>query len=555
MGITRRDAIKLGLAAGGSLLSPLSFPEAAAALAEKPVTLADLCGPLPKFQDFQRPPELQPTRSTNGTDYYEITLKKGKKKFFLGNQEAEIWGYEGITPGPTIRQRAGRESKITFTNRLGDDDHGKEISSVVHLHGMESLPYYDGYALDCIPPDYFKEYVYPNPFRGTLWYHDHTIDKTSRNVHMGLAGMYIVESDDELGLKLPQGEYDVPLILQDQKLPLNQQLHHAQSNSFYGDVISVNGVAWPEMAVERRKYRFRILNASVSRTFRLSLSQSCEGQTVGDVMTVIACDESFLWQPAELKSPYKTLKMGVAERYEVIIDFAQYEPHAAVYLRNAGFTGSIDTDTRTYTVMKFKVGPADHDASEIPLTFKQEVEPLPIPRNQTPQRTFRFGQSGKACAQEPNPGSWTINGQVWNADRFAAQVEYNAVEIWEFINTGSGWIHPVHPHLVRFQILSRNGLPPKPYECGWKDVVLVGESQRVRVLAKFGDHESVKRSADMIPREGIYMMHCHNLVHEDHMMMTQFKVGTGGESPLARPAQPIDQNAPHREPPYCQSHC
>jgi hypothetical protein len=116
-----------------------------------------------------------------------------------------------------------------------------------------------------------------------------------------------------------------------------------------------------------------------------------------------------------------------------------------------------------------------------------------------------------------------------------ANPELNDVEIWELHNNSGGWFHPVHIHLVDFRILDRNGRPPEPYELGPKDTVYVGEGEVVRVIMRF-EHE-----------EGRYMIHCHNLTHEDHDMMGQFLVGSDkpdcdpihGDEPARTPARPL----------------
>ena len=139
-----------------------------------------------------------------------------------------------------------------------------------------------------------------------------------------------------------------------------------------------------------------------------------------------------------------------------------------------------------------------------------------------PERYLRF---------ERQNGHWTINGLTWQEvidSNFQANVgnpALNAVEVWTLENKSGGWFHPVHIHLVDFKVLDRNGRPPPAYERGPKDVVYVGENEKVRFIAKFG------------PQKGRYMLHCHNLVHEDHDMMHQFEVGTGGDDPLGDPAK------------------
>jgi FtsP/CotA-like multicopper oxidase with cupredoxin domain len=134
---------------------------------------------------------------------------------------------------------------------------------------------------------------------------------------------------------------------------------------------------------------------------------------------------------------------------------------------------------------------------------------------------------------ERKDGLWTINGVTWTDieksgfTKVFANPQLNAVETWEIQNTSGGWFHPVHIHLVDFQVVSRNGAPPFAFEKGPKDVVYVGEGETVRLLMRFG------------PEHGKYMIHCHNLTHEDHDMMTQFQVGSTDPS-----CEPITADPP-----------
>jgi spore coat protein A, manganese oxidase len=526
MKITRREAIKLGLAGGGVLLSPFGFPD---------IAEAQLSPQIPRFQaPFRVPPVLKPVRSDETTDYYEITMQKSAIEILPGIK-TQIWSYNGISPGPTIRQRGGkfreggRLSVVRFINKLGADPLGQPINSVIHLHGMASLPQYDGYALDYVPPEYFKDYIYPNDRAATLWYHDHTLDLTSRNVYMGLAGMYIVEDDYELNLRLPEGEYDIPLILQDKRLTSNGRLIFDDNNqrSLYGDVILVNGVPWPRMEVANRKYRFRVLNASASRNYQLALSQKPESQTVGEKLVVIGSDGGLFGEPVELVTPYQSLPIGMAERYDIIIDFSKYAVGSQVFLRNVGFIGTLDNDVRTHTLMRFDVVRETQDSSIIPDKIRpvESFQDKDVART----RTFRF---------ERNNGQWKINNNTWDPKRVDANPQPGDIEIWNLVNPGSGWVHPVHIHLVDCQIRDRNGLAPRRFERGWKDVFLVGEFETVRVITQF-------RSRDKKDIKGKFMMHCHNLVHEDHVMMTQFEIGQGGPDPVtSAPPQPISQMLP-----------
>jgi FtsP/CotA-like multicopper oxidase with cupredoxin domain len=528
MKFTRREAIKLGAVGGGSLLVPWGWAEPA---------LAQFSPQIPRFeQPFHIPPTLTPVRSDATTDYYEIKVKKALAQILPAPYpQTKIWSYNGITPGYTIRQAGGKESeggrlsRVRFINELGKDKEGRDIRTVTHLHGMASQPYYDGHAEDYIPTGYCKDYIYPNDRAATLWYHDHALDFTSRNVYMGLAGMYIVEDVVERNLPLPKGEYDIPLILQDKQFATDGSLvfNNLAQRSIYGDVMLVNGVPWPRLEVANRKYRFRIVNASASRNYGLMLSREAERQSLGDELIVIGSDGGLLGEPVTLKAPLQSLPVAMAERYEVIIDFSRYPVGSKVYLRNVGFTGTIDTDARSHALMLFDVVREEKDDSAIPPVLRpvQRIDPAEAVRT----RTFRF---------ERNSGLWKINNKTWNKNRVDANPAEGDVEIWNLVNPGSGWVHPVHIHLVDSQILDRNGMPPRPYEAGWKDVFLVGEFQTVRVIMRFGT-----RGGDYI--KGKFMMHCHNLVHEDHSMMTLFEVGKGGLDPITTaPAKPIAECLP-----------
>ncbi len=556
MKLNRREAITLGLTGVGGLLLP--FDSSHSAYSE---TISDcsnclrgevspasfnpdeLSHQIPRFQSpFKRPPLLKPVSSYENRqrpiDCYEITMKKAQVEIIPG-LKTEIWSYNGTLPGPIIRQRGGfrdedqgRDSLVRFINKLGTStEDGTEIpiNTTVHLHGMASLPEYDGYAEDLICPDYFKDYFYPNDRAATIWYHDHVIDRTSRNVYMGLAGMYIVKDEEERQFNLPQGEYDVPLILQDLRLASDGSLifNDRGQRSLYGDVSLVNGVPWPCMKVARRKYRFRVLNASTSRTYDLVLSQKENRLTAGERMYIIGSDCGLLEAPVELTSPLQTLVIAPAERYEFVIDFSEYDLETNLYLRNPGFINSsnIDSDARIQTIMRFYVERDEPDNSSLPDELRK-IKRLD-PNKAVNTRKFRFERSST---------QWLINNKSWNKNRVDANPQPGDIEIWSLTNNG-GWMHPVHIHFVDWQILDRNGRKPLAYERGWKDVFRVDHFETVRVIAEFG-----RRNGDYL--QGKFMMHCHNLVHEDHSMMTQFEVGQNGPSPCSATALPISSITP-----------
>ncbi|MGB8700104.1 MAG: multicopper oxidase domain-containing protein [Thermosynechococcaceae cyanobacterium] len=543
MQLTRRDALRLGLLSAGGLFSP--FNGINTALAATPGQCVahghdDPVGPLqptrfsPQIERFQRPfvplQLLSPEPGNTTIDRYRISQRKTHVELIPG-QKTDVWTYNNLLPGPLIRQQKGKPSVVRFENYL-QDANGRSIDTTIHLHGMASLPQYDGYAEDLIPYNYYKDYYYPNNKAATFWYHDHAIGHTSRNVYMGLAGMYLVDYDDEDFFdpkerdRLPQGDYDIPLLIQDKRLDPDGKLifNDLGQRSLYGDVVLVNGVPWPRMTVRNRKYRFRILNGGTSRILNLGAQVQHDTQVEPIDLVVVASDSGLLSAPV----PTKTLRMGVAERYEVIIDFSNYAGKE-VFLVNPIQAINLDGDLRTTRIMCFQVQSGPPDNTPLPQRLGI-LTPLPTLQAEVkrPIRTFRFDRSGNR---------WVINNQTWNVNTLAAQVEPCATEIWRLTNPGGGWVHPVHIHLGHFRLLNR-GRPIQAYEVGMKDTFYVGEFETVEVIGRFGPHE------------GKYMMHCHNLVHEDHDMMTQFEVGTKGCDPCSAPAQPLPGPS-FSDPPAC----
>jgi FtsP/CotA-like multicopper oxidase with cupredoxin domain len=468
--------------------------------------------PKPFSVPFTTPNVLAPVRRGDGYDCYSLDQMQVQAEILPG-LKTTVWGYNGEVPGPTIVTHRNRPVVVRQCNMLPDYHPTLRYKpwTSTHLHGSASLPQYDGYASDVTNPNCYKDYRYPN-FQNarTLWYHDHGIHITAPNAYMGLAGMYLLHDDHELSLPIPHGRYDVPLILKDAMFQKSGDLIYEDNSEsgVFGDVILVNGRPWPKMRVERRKYRFRLLNASISRSYELSLSN-------GQPLHVIGTDGGLMAKPFATKS----LRHGMAERYEVIIDFARCKLGERVVLRNKSPKNNIDFDN-TNVVMAFDVvsESTDPDDNEIPEVINPGNEVMALqPSASVKTRRMDF---------ERKNGHWTINGETWaevinsGYEHVIANPGLGDTEIWELRNRSGGWFHPVHIHLIDFKVLDRNGRAPFGYENGPKDVVYVGENETVRVLMKFGPHR------------GKYMIHCHNLVHEDHDMMAQFSVGlSGGDDP------------------------
>ncbi|MGH2458883.1 MAG: multicopper oxidase family protein [Chloroflexota bacterium] len=487
MKVSRRALLKLGVLGGAAVVLPVA-PTVASFGKDQPA-------PSPRVPQFALPlaipPVIRPARSTATTDFYEVTQREARVEIIPG-LKTTIWGYNGMFPGPTFRVRRGREIVVKQTNLLPD-------GVVVHQHGGVTPPDSDGYPTDLIPPGGSREYVYPNGHRAaTMWYHDHAMGTTGFHNYLGLAGFYIVDDEADDRLPLPRGRYDVPLLIQDRRFAADGSLVFdplGHIGVIDGDVLLVNGVPWPRFEVANRKYRFRILNGSNSTIFKLRLSS-------GQPLTQIATGGGLL--PAPVESP--AIPLAMAERVEVVIDFSRYPIGSQVTLQN------LDGDGRLGQIMRFDVAREEPDDSAVPTTLRP-IEQIPaVAAAHT--REWVFGP--RVTLSAVPPVEWVINGREFDPNRIDATPRLGEVEIWQIKNATAlkigGMDHPVHIHLVSFQILDRNGIKPAPYETGWKDTILVPKGEEARVIARFEGYR------------GKYIMHCHNLEHEDAAMMTNFEV-------------------------------
>jgi spore coat protein A, manganese oxidase len=451
-------------------------------------------GYIPRFQlPLRVPPILQPVRADVHTDFYEI-IQRQEQVNILPGKFTTIWGYDGLFPGPTIKAKRDRRVVIRYTNRL-------TVPTSVHLHGGSTASEFDGCPVDVMLPGESKTYVYENNRRAaTLWYHDHAMHHTARNNYQGLAGFYLIEDEIEAALCLPSESRDIPLVIQDRIIGGDGSFKYAaglgNQTGVKGNVILVNGRPWPALKVATRKYRFRILNASNSTPYRLALSN-------GQSFIQIGTDGGLL--PAPVFCP--EISLAMAERIEVVIDFSIYPLGTQILLRNLNGRGPLAE------IMRFDVVNREHDDSLVP----PRLAPLDLLDERAAVRTRTFVFASHLTFGIP-PLDWTINGKRFSPAHPMVEAHLGDVEIWHFINHNPktlgifAMLHPVHVHLVNFQILTRNGGPPRPFERGWKDTVALEKGEDVRVIMKFENYR------------GRYLIHCHNLEHEDHSMMARFDV-------------------------------
>jgi spore coat protein A len=516
MPVDRRKFLKLGLAGAVGLALPVGravqvIEEAGADVPSSP--------PVPKFAQPLRFAPVIDLASPGTPNEASITMTTAAQQVLTGHPPTTIWGFNGIWPGPTILTRDTKPVVIHMTNGLA-------VPTTIHHHGADEAAIDDGHPLNLLQPlngpqvvgrpgDVFfpeptnqKDYHWPaRQPAATMWYHDHAIDETGRNVYMGLGAFqpHLDAATDALPLPAGLGglaavPFDIPIVVQDRifnndgsfffEKGDNPFLPPQQGN--FGDVICVNGVPFPFFQVARRKYRFRLLNGSNSRFYQMALSTR-------EPFTMIGTDGGLLAHPVDVA----TFVIGPAERYEFVLDFSKYPIGTSVVLENHFEPGAFGDPTppdKTRQIMRFDVVVDASDPSSVPA----DLVPLP---NIDPAQSVRT----RDWVFERDGGAWVINQRPYGRGRIDAFPALGSTEIWRFINESGGWIHPVHVHLIEWLILDRNGRPPLAHEQGPKDVVYLGTGETIRVAIKF---ESFK---------GIYAMHCHNLAHEDHDMMTQFE--------------------------------
>ena len=455
--------------------------------------------PLTPFQDALRiPPVLKPV-VRGKTHFYTLTMKAGLAKLHRDLPTTVVWGFNGLYPGPTIKVIKGNPVVIRQINQLPDHlghDGMPGALPAVHLHGAHVAPQDDGHPREAISTGGFRDYHYPNRQPGTtLFYHDHSHGMTGMHVYYGLAGAYVIEDPAERALNLPRDEYDIPLLIQDRIFKADGSFHYeldvaAQERGVFGDMLLVNGVVQPYLKVAARKYRFRIVNGSNARIYELQLSS-------GQPLIQVGTDGGLLPKPA-----YKSvIELAPSERADVVIDFGAYPVGTQVLLKNCpSCSGS------TSALMRFDVDHTMADDSDVPDCLAP-WEDLPIDA-QTVARQFTLDRQLGAGGTS----TWVINGQAFSMDGPPlAQVRHGAIERWRF-NNPTNHHHPVHIHLVQFQVLEINGQPQDPSQHGWKDTLVVQPGGQIVVAARFEGYT------------GRYLLHCHNLEHEDLGMMADYEI-------------------------------
>jgi FtsP/CotA-like multicopper oxidase with cupredoxin domain len=489
-----------------------------------------------------------------------------------------VWGFNlggadfssdpPLVPGPVFVTHYGTAAIVRRHNALPPPEQNggfgvPEVST--HLHNFHAAPDSDGGPCDPVQQRFFArgqyyDYFYNMRFAGWestnppdgnvqealgfMWYHDHRVNHTAENTYKGLVGPCIAfnefdTGDETTGLRLPSfPQFDIPLVLADKLFdPTTGQLAFDTFNfdGFLGDTFLVNGKVQPFLEVQKRRYRFRVLNVGPSRFYELFLTDPDNpGQRIP--FWAISCDGNLLPRPIQVTS----YRLGAAERVDIIVDFDKITDRfgrpARVNLENRleqtngrGPTGKILPAGEGDQLLQFQLvgGPAVDDSFDPePVSFPNVgagvgdavFAPISLPdiSKLTPRitRTFRF---------ERSDGQWQINGQFMDCTRFRFAVQRNTTEWWILQNNSGGWQHPIHIHLEEFRVLSHQSQPGGPriqpgnVEYGHKDIVQLRDNDRVELLVRFRDFN------------GGYPLHCHNTVHEDHQMMLLWEARDHGD--------------------------
>ncbi len=473
--------------------------------------------------------------------FYQISQQAAQVSMHPDLPKQTIWGFDGHYPGPTFVSRYGKPILVRNVNNLppATQNGGFGLPSVTtHLHNGHTPSESDGFACDFFERGQYYDQHYPNVLAGilsthpgtgdineslsTLWYHDHRVGFTAQNTYKGLVGFHLLfnemdTGDETTGFHLPSfPEFDIPMVIADHNFdPETGQMTFDMMalDGLLGDKFLVNGAIQPFFEVEPRRYRFRWLNVGPSRFLQLYLTQLDAGDSATKPFWLIGNDGNLLPKPLRVTN----IEIGVANRFDVIVDFSEMAGQT-VYLENRllqtsgkGATGTILPAGKGDLLLKFRVRgqKSRPDNSMNPASITQFY---PLPDSTEPPvctRTFKFDRLN---------GMWSVNGQFADCEVRRFTVTQNTAEHWILSNLSGDWQHPVHIHVEEHQILSRNRMAPPNFEAARKDVTILRENERVELFFRFRDFT------------GNYMMHCHNMVHEDHAMLLMWQIQPEGDT-------------------------
>ena len=575
-----------------------------------------LAAPLVPFVDALPVPQRLVAAQQNGR--LTVPIRAGAHRFHRDLPESAVWGYDGTVPGPTIEAERGQPVAVQWRNELdgalpvvvttaptATDARGVPVQcvpglsggapdqnaaaldghTVVHLHGGLTPASYDGWAENLFAPGQDAVFHYPMGQRAALhWYHDHVMGVTRFGIYAGLAGMWIIRDQRERELGLPEGPpFEVPLLIQDRNFGLDDsgrvtgQLVHKTDPEVmeaFPPFTVVNGKVWPLLEVRPATYRFRVLNGSNARTYRLVLLR--DGEPELHRITQIGTDHGLLRAPAPV-SP-DGLVLASAERADLLVDFSGLAPGSELTLLN---TAAAPFDGAPFPAANARNAADPGRMLPYPHVMRCRVVPGPVTRWTTPgelatdyhppakdalagatRRTIALVE--RELEGEPNmltmrelvvapddhtgPAITVTDGEQTTRYRTAAAHFEDATtffpvldryEVWQLINLTND-THPIHVHLDPFQILSRRPIRYQIPEHGIEDLALtaavtlerdpadtlnhtVDDNERgLKDTVRVNPHEIAEIAVRFTTYSGRYMYHCHILEHEDRDMMRPF---------------------------------
>jgi spore coat protein A len=525
--ITRRKFV----AASGLTLADvvLARKTSAAAKAEAldPSTLAAFVDPLPvPVMARAAGVRANPDDGKEQIPYYRMAMREAMVKVHRDLPPTKMWTLGGSFPGPTIETAVAKGMIVEWANELpakhflpiDNSLHGAgkevpEVRGVVHLHGGRTPPESDGYPEDWVVPGKSQTCYYPSSrHAGLLFYHDHTMGINRLNTYAGMMGMFIIRDPREDVFNLPSGKYEIPLLICDRMLKTDGQLEYPVSEKpgevwvpeVFGNAILANGKLLPYFDVEPRLYRFRVMNGSNGRFFRFSLENGTEFYQIGS-------DQGLMVAPVKLKR----LTMAPAERADILIDFSSMAGERVNWVSDS------------FTILQFRVGKSAGGGKE---TIPDKLHPFERLAEASAVKTRQLTLDERMDGIQRSMGM-LLNNTPWH-DPITEKPVLNSTEIWELVNLTDD-SHPIHLHLVRFQVLDRRRfdafefqstgklrftgpvVPPDANEMGWKDTVRADPGMVTRIIVPFDGYA------------GRYVWHCHVLEHEDNEMMRPFEVVRG----------------------------
>jgi spore coat protein A len=641
--LSRRRFVRLGACVGAGML----IPEWLVGCAQRGTTQTGSSAAKPldptklnKWADAMPIPGVMQPQKAN---YYEIGAYQLEQRLHSELGVSTVWGYGTSRetagyPGRTIEAVRGTPIQVRWTNNLDDvvhplpvdptlhwaDPNGmmaegmrgmdvpkfppgfpkaqSPVALVTHLHGGEQEPASDGGPVAWYTPGFSKKgasfvkdlLTYHNGQQAaTLWYHDHALGITRLNVYMGLAGFYLLRDpglESKLGLPGPApalGEaegtkhYEIPIVIQDRMFtedgrlyfpvaPTNPSVHPYWGPEFFGDTMLVNGKVWPHLQVEPRRYRLRLLNGCNARFLNLDFGK--------DVTVVqIGTDGGYLAEPVQLK----TVFIAPGERADVVADFSKAAGQSLVVSNDANTPFpdgvAVNKDT-TAQVLQFRVGgDAAQDGSTVPVVLNTIPKLSPTP--DMPHRVLALNE----IATNNGPLEILVNNTGFDVDA-SETPKLGTTEVWEIVNLTMD-THPIHLHLVQFQLLDRQAFnsdnyaktwaglfpggqgpkeasgpplpygqvvarkdgtqavggnpdytsfltgqrkPPLPEERGWKDTVKANKGEITRFVVRFAPNTNGEKVTEDFPFDATaqpgYVWHCHIIDHEDNEMMRPYTV-------------------------------